>query len=64
MKTEALKGKQVLLTRYRFKSLSILLKKYHLSKGRAINYIGTISILSSTNKAALNGIPLILNLNK
>jgi integrase len=55
---EALKGKKVLIRDIDLNFIDTF-KKYHLSKGRAINYIGTyISILRAVvNKAAVNGIP-------
>jgi integrase len=55
---EALKGKQVLIRDIDLNFVDAF-KKYHLSKGRSINYIGTyISILRAVvNKAAVNGIP-------
>lgn len=56
--TDALKGKQVLIRNINLDFIDAF-KKYHKSKGRSINYIGTyISILRAVvNKASLNGIP-------
>lgn len=56
--TDALKGKQVLIRNIDLNFIDAF-KKYHKSKGRSINYIGTyISILRAVaNKASLNGIP-------
>ena len=55
---EALKGKKVLIRDIDLNFIDAF-KRYHLNKGRAINYIGTyISILRAVvNKAAVNGIP-------
>lgn len=57
--SEALKGKQVLIREIDLNFIDAF-KKYHISKGRSINYIGTyISILRAVvNKAALNGVPV------
>lgn len=57
--TDALKGKQVLIRNINLDFIDAF-KKYHKSKGRSINYIGTyISILRAVvNKASLNGIPI------
>lgn len=57
--TDYLKGKQVLIRDIDLNFIDAF-KKYHISKGRSINYIGTyISILRAVvNKASLNGIPV------
>lgn len=57
--TEYLKGKKVLIRDIDLSFIDVF-KKYHISKGRSINYIGTyISILKAVvNKASLNGIPV------
>ena len=55
---DALNGKQVLIRNIDLNFIDAF-KKYHKSKGRSVNYIGTyISILRAVvNKASLNGIP-------
>jgi integrase len=57
--SEALKGNQVLIREIDLNFIDTF-KKYHIGKGRSINYIGTyISILRAVvNKAALNGVPV------
>lgn len=56
---DALKGKQILIRNIDLKFIDDF-KKYHISKGRSINYIGTyISLLLAVvNRASLNGIPI------
>jgi len=56
---EALKGKQILIRNIDLKFIDDF-KKYQLSKGRSVNYIGTyISLLRAViNRASLNGIPI------
>jgi integrase len=56
--TDYLKGKRVLIRDIDLKFIDVF-KKYHISKGRSINYIGTyISILRAViNSPSLNGIP-------
>jgi integrase len=56
--TDALKGKQVLIRNIDLNFIDAF-KKYHKSKGRSVNYIGTyISLLRAVvNNASLNGIP-------
>lgn len=56
--TDYLKGKHVLIRDIDLDFIDAF-KKYHISKGRSVNYIGTyISILRAVvNKASLNGIP-------
>lgn len=56
--TDYLKGKRVFIRDIDLKFIDVF-KKYHLGKGRSINYIGTyISILRAVvNSASLNGIP-------
>ncbi|HLF50925.1 phage integrase SAM-like domain-containing protein [Flavobacterium sp.] len=56
--TDVLKGKQILIRDIDLNFIDVF-KKYHKSKGRSINYIGTyISLLRAVvNKASLNGIP-------
>ena len=55
---DALNGKQVLIRNIDLNFIDAF-KKYHKSKGRSINYVGTyISILRAVvNKASLSGIP-------
>lgn len=57
--SEALQGKQILIRDIDLNFIDAF-KKYHITKGRSINYIGTyISILRAVvNKAAVNGIPV------
>lgn len=57
--SEALQGKQILIRDIDLNFIDAF-KKYHISKGRSINYIGTyISILRAVvNKAAVNGVPV------
>jgi len=56
--SEVLKGKQILIRDIDLNFIDSF-KKYHLGKGRSINYIGTyISILRAVvNKASIKGIP-------
>jgi integrase len=56
--TDALKGKQILIRNIDLNFIDAF-KKYHISKGRSVNYIGTyLSLLRAVvNKASLNGIP-------
>ena len=57
--SEALKGKQVLIRDIDLNFIDAF-KKYHIGKGRSVNYIGTyLSILRAVvNKASLNGVPV------
>ncbi|SNR71985.1 phage integrase SAM-like domain-containing protein [Flavobacterium sp. ov086] len=57
--TDYLKGKQVLIRDIDLNFIDTF-KKYHISKGRSVNYIGTyISLLRAVvNKASLSGIPI------
>lgn len=56
--TDALKGKQVLIRSIDLNFIDAF-KKYHIGKGRSINYIGTyMSLLKAVvKKASQNGIP-------
>ena len=57
--TNKLNGKQILIRDIDLNFIDSF-KKYHISKGRSVNYIGTyISLLRAVvNKASLNGIPI------
>jgi len=56
---DALKGAQILIRNIDLKFIDDF-KKYHICKGRSVNYIGTyISLLRAVvNAASLNGIPI------
>ncbi len=55
---EALKGKKILIRNIDLNFIDVF-KKYHINKGRSVNYIGTyLSLLRAVvNKASQNGIP-------
>lgn len=57
--TDALKGKQILIRNIDLNFIDAF-KKYHISKGRSVNYIGTyMSLLKAVvKKASQNGIPI------
>jgi integrase len=57
--TDALKGKQILIRNIDLNFIDAF-KKYHVSKGRSVNYIGTyMSLLKAVvKKASQNGIPI------
>lgn len=62
---DALKGKQILIRDIDLNFIDAF-KKFHIGKGRSINYIGTyMSILKAVvNKASSNGIPTHVQFNQ
>jgi len=62
---DALKGKQILIRDIDLNFIDTF-KRFHISKGRSINYIGTyMSILKAVvNKASSNGIPTHVQFNQ